>query len=244
MRQISFMGAVVAVSRGSVLQVPTEGDSLLPRQPEGAFFRSAANPCSRGDRTTFPDAFTVSGGGITNEHRFQRVLLWEHADRIRSGELAELAPLLVLCEDTPTEATLRDERRLILGLDVPAPVRADLLAVAVTVGARYFARELLLNLFREELQMLKEASIVEERVQEGMEQGRLQEARQTLLDLLRQRFGDIPSAVAAVIEQADLEQCRNWVRRVGGAASLAELGLDRSPEDPAAARDRAIQAQE
>jgi hypothetical protein len=40
------------------------------------------------------------------------------------------------------------------------PVRADLLAVAVMVGHRQFARDLLLSFFREELQMLKEASVV------------------------------------------------------------------------------------
>lgn len=69
-------------------------------------------------------------------------------------ELRELAPLLVLCEDTPTEQTLREERRLILEAPVSSPERADLLAVAVTVGSRFFARDLLFALFREELEEL------------------------------------------------------------------------------------------
>ena len=56
-----------------------------------------------------------------------------------------------------TEQTLREERALILGLETTREVRVELLAVAFTVGTRYFARELLETLFREELQMLKEA---------------------------------------------------------------------------------------
>jgi hypothetical protein len=98
---------------------------------------------TRGDRATFPDAYTIEGGGLRNNNRFEVIRLWEHAERIRGGELSELAPLLVLCEDIPTEATLRHERQLILSLDVARPIRADLLAVAVTVGTRFFARDLL-----------------------------------------------------------------------------------------------------
>src|SRR5438034_6644052 len=57
-------------------------------------------------------------------------IFWEHADRIRSGELPELAPLLILCDDQFSEATLREERELILTADVSQSVRSELLAVA------------------------------------------------------------------------------------------------------------------
>jgi hypothetical protein len=53
---------------------------------------------------------------------------------------------------------LRQERELLLSLPVARPVRADLLAVAMTVGTRFFARELREAIFREEMVMLKEAS--------------------------------------------------------------------------------------
>src|SRR5205085_10339459 len=97
-----------------------------------------------------------------NRHYFEAIRRWEHAERIRAGDLAGLAPLLVLCADTPRETTLLRERELILGLDVPRPVRADLLAVATMVGTRYFSRELLYELFREEMEMLKEATFIDE----------------------------------------------------------------------------------
>jgi hypothetical protein len=96
---------------------------------------------AKGDRAAFPAIHRVEGGGLVNEYRFHTIHLWEHADRIRSGELRELAPLLVLCEHEPTAATLHTERELIMGLEAPPAVQAELLAVAVMVGTRYFARD-------------------------------------------------------------------------------------------------------
>jgi len=100
----------------------------------------------RGRYRSFPDCHVVPGGGLTNTHSFPTIRLWEHAERIRAGELPELAPLLVLCEEQPTEETLLTERELIRKAPVTDSVRADLTALAFTVGTRYFSR--LLNIFR------------------------------------------------------------------------------------------------
>ena len=67
------------------------------------------------------------------------IRLWEHADRIRNGDLTELATLLVLCENSPTEETLREERDIILKLDVGPSENVDLLALAMNVGMRDLA---------------------------------------------------------------------------------------------------------
>lgn len=61
----------------------------------------------QGDRATFPNRYPVEVAGFTTRYEFTALRLWEHADRIRTGELWELAPLLVLCENDPGEATLR-----------------------------------------------------------------------------------------------------------------------------------------
>jgi hypothetical protein len=205
----------------------------------GAFNRQYGFPVplvviylTRGDRATFPDRHVVAVGGVTNEWKFHTIRLWEHADRIRGGELAELAPLLVLCEDSPTEETLREERRLILGLDVPSPVRADLLAVAVMVGYRYFARELLLSFFREELQMLKEAGFVEEWLEEAEARGEARGAQRILLAQLEKQFGELPASVVERIEQADRAECEALALRVLDARSLDELGLAKGDVQP------------
>lgn len=188
---------------------------------------------SRGRRRTFPASYVARAGGLRNEFLFEKIHLWEHADRIRRGELPELAPLLVLCEDKPSEQTLRREREIIIGASVPDRLRSDLLAVAFTVGTRYFARDLVEVLFRQELMMLKGASWIEEWIAEGEErgeakgrtEGRTEGIRRTLLLLLRERFGELAPTVVNRVENADPEWCEQTAIRLLNARSLAELGL-------------------
>jgi predicted transposase YdaD len=188
---------------------------------------------TRGARRRFPNSYTVLRGGMRTEFRFSVVRLWEHAHRIRTGELPELAPLLVLCEDRPDEQTLREERALILNLDVPQQMRADLLAVALTVGSRYFARDLLLTLFREDLPMLKEAGIVEDWIAEaaaaaerrGRAEGEARQARSMLLQFLRARFDELPAALIERVEAADPDWCAEMLVRAARTESLDEMGI-------------------
>jgi predicted transposase YdaD len=189
----------------------------------------AAVYLTQGRRRRFPSMYRASAGPLANEFRFHAVRLWEHGDRIRSGELAELAPLLVLCEDRPTEETLREERALIRAVQATPSVRADLLSVALTVGARFFARELLLQVFREELPMFKEAWFVQDWIKEGELSGRAAAARESLLRLLQARFGELPPSVVAQVEQADPEWCQDVMVRLLTTDSLEELGLNGHP---------------
>jgi predicted transposase YdaD len=199
----------------------------------------------RGRRTSFPETYQARGGGLENEYRFHSIRLWEHAERIRSGEVAELAPLLVLCEEKPSEATVLQERELLLGLDVPPDVRADLLAVAIGVGARYFSRDLLRAVFREELQMLRGSNLLDELVEqwgeerlkqrveqqvqgvreEGREEGRLAGLREAVLRQLGKRFGELPTSATARIQTGDAEWCGAMLDRIPDAKALADLGL-------------------
>lgn len=197
----------------------------------------------RGDRATFPDSYFAAAGGISNEYRFHAIRLWEHAEAIRSGELAELAPLLLLCEDKPSEETIEEERALIRDLDAPREVKADLLAVAAMIGTRYFTAEVLQRLFREELMMLKEAGFIQEWIEEGIEEGiekgraegiekgraegRAEGARELLLQQLAVRFGELPAAVVQRIGELSVEECQQIGLRLLTASSLDELGLTR-----------------
>jgi predicted transposase YdaD len=114
-------------------------------------------------------------------------------------------------------------------MEAAPPVRADLLAVAITVGARFFARELLEAIFREEMEMLKEAGFIEEWIQEGEARGeargQLREARRFLLQQLEGRFGELPPAVVARVEQAEVAECEAWGLRLLRATTLEEMGL-------------------
>jgi hypothetical protein len=176
---------------------------------------------TRGRYARFPAAYVVRRGNLENRFVFDRIRLWEHAERIRSGELQELAPLLVLCENNPTEATLREERELILRLPAAPQLRSDLLAVAVMVGTRYFSREVLLRLFREEMQMLKEASVIQDWLDEAEAGG----ARRLVLRLLRERFGELPPGVVRRVEEESAAWCEDLAVRIFAANSLRELGL-------------------
>jgi predicted transposase YdaD len=205
----------------------------------------------RGRRSQFPDEIVIRAGALENRFAFHTIRLWEHAERIRSGELVELAPLLVLCEDDPGEEVLRTERDLILRANVEDRTRSDLLGVAISVAARYFSRDLLFHLFREELAMLKEASFIEEWIaegiakgeqlglqrglergmQQGLEQGMLRgqelgqelESRRVLLKLLRHRFGELPAKVITRVERADRGWCEAMLDPALDARKLDDL---------------------
>jgi len=181
----------------------------------------------RGERATFPESYTVAVGGVTNEFRFHAVHLWEEADRIRSGALTELAPLLVLCEDRPAGEAIQEELLLIRTADLAPDVRSELLAIAYMVGTRYLGREVLDMLFQEELPPLQELGIIGDWIAaskaEGNAAGRLEEARRLTLQVLRTRFSEIPPELVNRVEAADVETCERLFDRALRAQSLQEL---------------------
>lgn len=103
--------------------------------------------------------------------RLACLLLWEYADRIRSGELKELAPLLVLFYDRPSKEVVLEEKKLIHKVK-DAQERSDLLALAAMVAFRKFKNGLIKELFYEEYQMMKASNFIEEWIKEGWEKGR------------------------------------------------------------------------
>jgi len=191
----------------------------------------------KGERATFPERYHVSAGGLSNEFRFPVIRLWEHAGRIRSGELVELAPLLVLCEDRPAESVLEEERELLRAAELPHSVRSELMGLAYLLGMRYLAREILDAVFGEELPMLKDAGIISEWIEEGqarglaegveqgLAQGRAEEARRFMLLFLSRRFGELPPHVIALVQAADPEWCEALLERAVRAETLEELGF-------------------
>jgi predicted transposase YdaD len=109
----------------------------------------------RGKYATFPPGYEQSFGGLRNQHGFERVLLWEHADRIRNGELKELAPFLPLFEDDPDPQILEAERQLIEA--IPNTERqVELKAVAALVATRKFQDELIKQTLKLEVPMTRE----------------------------------------------------------------------------------------
>jgi len=125
----------------------------------------------QGKYRTFPFEYVTKLDGIEMSTRFPRVLLWEYADRIRSGEFKELAPLLVLFYDRPSKEIVLEEKKLIHKVE-DAQERSDLLALAAMVAFRKYKNGLIKELFYEEYQMMKASNFIEEWIQEGWEKGR------------------------------------------------------------------------
>jgi predicted transposase YdaD len=124
----------------------------------------------RGDYRTFPNEYVAQIGGATTRTEFSRILLWEYQERIRSGEFKELAPLLVLFEEKPTEQTILEEKALIKTVKDERE-QSDLLAVAIMVAFRKFKDHIVKELFHEEYNMLKESTFVKEWLEESWEKG-------------------------------------------------------------------------
>jgi hypothetical protein len=116
----------------------------------------------KGKRATFPTLYRRRGGRLRTTLSFDTVRLWEHRDRIVSGEWPELAPLLVLCEAQPSEATLRQEVELIHRSGLSREIQAELMGVAALLATRRFGRGVLRTIFREELAMLDETEDLKE----------------------------------------------------------------------------------
>jgi predicted transposase YdaD len=131
------------------------------------------------------------GEQVINRFTYPVLKLWDYTDQIRQGHYRELAPLLVILVDKPDEQTLQSERALILA-EPDREKRADLLAVALSIATRSFDTQFLRNFFREEIDEMKHAPLMEEWLEEATEQGRLEgirtQQRKDILRTLRVRF--------------------------------------------------------
>lgn len=154
-----------------------------------------------------PDEYTVClGDRVVNRFSYPVLRLWDYVEEIRSGQYRQLAPLLVTLVQTPDEHTLNEERELIMAEPADRK-RADLLALAVTVASRYFDKAFLWQFFREEVEQMRESSLVEDWILEGIEQGIergieqgrrkgiMQAQRETILQILHARFNLHPRQV-------------------------------------------------
>ena len=155
---------------------------------------------------------------------FTAIRLWEHSDRIRNGDLPELAPLLLLSENNPTEATLREEADLVRGANLPPDTEAGLLTIILMVASQRFSRQWLQTLFEEkEINMMQKSGLIGDWIQEGEARGRTETARRMTQRFLVKRFGTLPTALLERIEQADADWCDNLMDRAADAGNLAEL---------------------
>jgi hypothetical protein len=166
------------------------------------------------------------GDAHRNDYLLKTIRLWEHADRIRGGELAELAPLLILCDDIPSERSLwePDQEHPMPSYTVVVILAiAGALCLALMAAARRWPGDgrrsgRSQDQDRDEHQYLLRLLRVEF--------GELQDQkREALLRILRARFGELPPAVVTRVESADPERCEEMLKRAATAESLEEMGF-------------------
>jgi len=143
----------------------------------------------KGKYETFPNAYERSIGLFKNTYIFASILLWEYLECILSGEYKEFAPLVSLLEENPTVDTLEKEKELIAQL--PEEEQPELMGVAILVACRKFKDELVRQIFKEKLPMVKEISFVREWIEEGEQKGREEGEKRLLLRLLAKKFGPL-----------------------------------------------------
>jgi len=188
----------------------------------------------RGQYATFPDGYEDELGGLTNSHRFVCILLWEHEERIRSGELRELAPFLLLFYDDPDPGILSVINHLIEGVADPQQA-LELKSVSAIIAERYFSVDLIKQYFKLEFPMIRETSIFKEifdhrynegRV-EGLAEGEVSGNRRLLQKQLEKKFGPLSpelkvrllelnsealdSLAMTLLELATVDELRAWL---------------------------------
>ena len=182
-----------------------------------------------------PSEYVVQiGEWVIHRFTYPIIKLWDYTDRIRSGELREFAPLLIMLEPEKTEAVLHQERELILQETHPQK-RADSLATAVMIASRYFELDRLWEFFGEEVEQMRQSGFItdwiEEGIQQGLERERQQERQQgkrlLLIQQLMAKFGDLPQSVTEQIHGMTTEEELDQLGiRILTAESLEEMGLN------------------
>ena len=186
----------------------------------------------RGDRQTFADRLRTEVADFEEEFRFPTVKIWECRARILSGELRELAPLLVLCDDEPTVATLEAARALLLDPAMPAEKRPLLIGATMAVALRHHALELVQQIFQQEASMLRDIPLIQDWLAQenadGKIAGRAEGAAEQLRKVIRQlgeaRFGKPTAAVRERLEDlTDLAELERLTDRLLQVETWSEL---------------------
>ncbi len=157
----------------------------------------------RREYRNLPQEYVVSyQGKRENVFTYQAIMLWDYTEKIASGELGELAPLLILLTKEKSEEVLVKSKELIFKSQ-DQRWQADALSLAATIAGRYFPKEFLFKFFKEEMKMLREASIVQDWINEGMEKGQIKTLQEGIPDVPAECFGLIKKGIGKKIKAID-----------------------------------------
>ncbi len=173
--------------------------------------------------------YVVEAVGLRNFFEFEGVNLNEYKKQIRDGELREFAPFLPILEGGANEKLLSEIRELVLS-EPDSKKRANLFSIAITIACRYMDKHFLKEYFREEMEMLRQASIVEEWIDEGVQKGilrgTLEKAREDIVEILEVRFEIAPASNVKIINEIDDPSVLKMLhKKAATVTSLEEFGV-------------------
>jgi hypothetical protein len=176
-----------------------------------------------------PCDLEISAGGVSNHHRFASIRLWELEDRIRSGDLPELAPFLILWNHEQGASVLEEQRDLIRSAALPDEVVEELLGWTMVLGNRFFPFDVLKSVFDKEIEMLKDFPPVQQWIEEsrleGERRGGLKQILQVCKRTLVERFGPLSPATEAYLEIRTADELGDLIVRSVHASDLSSLGI-------------------
>lgn len=176
----------------------------------------------KGDHPTFPEEYEDELGGLQNSHRFSCVLLWEHADRIRSGELKELAPFLPLFEKDPAPEVLQEMNAIIETVANPEQ-RLELNSLGAIVASRAFSDEIIKQYLTLEFPMIRETTIFSEWLDQAEHKDEIKGRHLTLQKLLTRKFGTLDSEVNLSLQQLNSSQLEALTMAIFDLQSLEDF---------------------
>ncbi len=192
----------------------------------------------KGRYASFPAGFENRVDGVANQYQLSKILLWEHKDRILSGELKELAPFLALLDEQSAPAIMDTQKGLLNQISDPK-LQSDLLAIAMVVDARVFGYDLVFEKFKKEVNMLKESSFVQDWLDEkyregelngelkgeikGEIKGKIEGKRLLLQSILTQKFGNLAPELLLKLQLSSNEQLDRLGAIVLSLNSIDEL---------------------
>src|SRR5579871_2729616 len=116
----------------------------------------------QGSYATFQQDYRARLDGLETVVLFNTFRFWECAPQIRSGKYPDFIPLLPLCEEHPTEATVREQVALIQSSALAEDRKQELISLSLLVASRDIARSILLRIVEEVFTMKTLPPIVED----------------------------------------------------------------------------------
>jgi predicted transposase/invertase (TIGR01784 family) len=152
-------------------------------------------------------------------HRYRVIRLWEEDPTPLLANPA-LLPLATLAKTTSPNALIEQVAAQVDMIEEPRQ-RGNLAACVTVLAGLRFDDSLISQLFREEI--MQESVVYQRLIQQGLQQGKQEEARAMIIRLLTRRFGTVDLQKQAEIESLSVNQLEDLGEALLDFSSVADL---------------------